>query len=144
MQHYLRAVIPGTWLLIYQVCNTINTLYQVSQGFLYAGMYVTVLRVITRNEGPPCVAHLCRTAHEKKRRTSPSVFSCTTFRHSAISPSAPSIQKRTTRRWNSVGCAYYCVAKRQQFSCPVRTVTSSLKFGNVFPESWIRVFPCYI
>ena len=30
------------------------------------------------------------------------------------------------------------MAKRQQYSCPLRTMTLSLKFENVVPEGWIR------
>ena len=36
------------------------------------------------------------------------------------------------------------MAKRQHFSCPLRTATLSLKFENVVPAGWILFFPCYI
>ena len=36
------------------------------------------------------------------------------------------------------------MAKRQQFSWPLRLTTLLLKFENVVPEGWIRFFPCYI
>ena len=59
------------------------------------------------------------------------IFSGTTFRNSAITPA-----KCTTRRW-TLSCSHHSVAKRQQFSCPLRTATLSLKCEYVVPEGWI-------
>ena len=42
-------------------------------------------------------------------------FSCTTLRHSDISPGTPLIRKCTTRRW-TLWCSHYSVAKRPHFS----------------------------
>ena len=36
------------------------------------------------------------------------------------------------------------MVKRQQFLCPLRTATLSLKFENMVPEGWILFLQCYI
>ena len=57
-----------------------------------------------------------------------------------MTPATPSIIKRATRRW-TFRCPHYSVAKRQQFSCFLRTATLSLKFEKVIPEGCICFFP---
>ena len=99
--------------------------------------------------------HLCSTAHKKKRyfadfvhksTTAGSTFTFvfflynTTSRHSAITPATPLFRKCTTQRW-TLWCSHHSVAKRQQFSCRLKTATLSLKFPNVFPAGWICFFP---
>ena len=69
----------------------------------------------------------------------PPIFLRTTFRHSAITPASPPIEKSTTLR-SSLWCSHCSVAKRQQFSCPLGTVTLSLKLENVVPGCWICFF----
>ena len=73
----------------------------------------------------------------------PVYFSCTTFRRSATTLATLLIPKCTTRRW-TLRCSNYSVANRQQFSCRLSTATLSLKFENVVPDGWIRLFPFYI
>ena len=106
--------------------------------------YYPKLSLLEHNIVVPAL-HLCCTAHKKKRRRLfaqsydwkrlfyLSIFSCTTFRHSAITPATLLIRKCTTRRW-TLKCSHYSVAKRQQFSCALSTPTLSLKFENVVPE----------
>ena len=62
----------------------------------------------------------------------PVYFSCTTFRRCATTSATPLIPKCTTRRW-TLRCSHYSVAKRQVFSCPLRTATMSPKFENMAP-----------
>ena len=65
------------------------------------------------------------------------------FCNSARTPAPPSIQMCTTLRW-TLWCCHYSMAKRQQFSCPLRTATLSLKFDNVVPQGWIYFFSSYL
>ena len=62
----------------------------------------------------------------------PLCFCCTSLRSSNTTPVSPSIRKCTTLRW-TLWCCHDNVAKRQQFSCPPRTTTLSLKLENVIP-----------
>ena len=64
--------------------------------------------------------------------TSTSVFSCWAFFNSAVTPAVGSIRKCPTRL-RTLWCTPCSVAKRRQFSCPLRAWTLPLKFENVVP-----------
>ena len=85
-------------------------------------------------------SHLCCTSHKKRMfrqffeqiHNWKHLFLCIFLvRHSvisAITPVTPLIRKCTTRRW-TLRCFHHSVAKRQQFSYPLRTATLS-QFSN--------------
>ena len=67
-----------------------------------------------------CFRRFLEQIHDWKHLYVPLYFSCTTFRNSAIPLATSLIRKCATRRWTP-RCSRYSVAKRQQFSCPLRT-----------------------
>ena len=90
--------------------------------------------------------HLCCTTYNvfiaasmtKRTRTPlPPFFRDTAvLRNSDITPASPLIRKYTTLRW-TLWHSYCSMAKRPQFSCPLRTATAvPLKFENVVPGRW--------
>ena len=81
--------------------------------------------------------NLCRNSHLESPL--PLFFYVKIFRSSAIAPASPLIRNSTTLRW-TLWCSHYCVAKRQQFSCPLGTATLLLKVENVVPGFWICSF----
>ena len=65
----------------------------------------------------------------------PPFFSCWAFLNSAVTPAVGSVRKCSTRL-RTLWCTPCSVAKRQQFSCPLRACLP-LKSENVVPYGWI-------
>ena len=81
--------------------------------------------------------NLCQNSHMEPPL--PLFLMCDTtgvLRNSAITTTSPLIRK-STLRWTLWSSHNSSVAKRQQLSCPLSTVTLSLKFENMVPCYWI-------
>ena len=112
---------------------------------LYAKIYVPRVKIVhpVHHDGAPPVLHRPPKKEKPILRTNPRLeaplppfFSCWAFLNSAVTPAVGSIRKCSTRL-RTLSCTPCSVAKRQQFSCPLRAWTLLLKFENAVPYGWM-------